>query len=105
MATFYKRDRSPFYYVAWFDAAGKRHYQSTGTTDAKEAAKVAATFDKSVALALQGRLTPDKAREILAEGLENVFLATHCEAMPKATVRNWSKQWLDAKRGGRAGVG
>ena len=97
MASIFKRENSPYWQVAWFDPNGKRRWQSTKTTDRKQAEKTAAAFDKALALGLAKKLTPDKARQVLSEGLEEVFLAVNREAMPSSSVRDWCTRWLEAK--------
>ena len=97
MATIFKRPNSPFWQVAWLDPNGKRRWRSTKTVDRKQAEQTAATFDKALALGLAKKLTPDKAHQVLKEGLEEVFLAVNREALPSSTVRDWCTQWLSAK--------
>jgi len=97
MATLYKRNQSPHWYVAWFDGNGRRRWRSTKTTDRKQAEKIAATFDKAVALSLAGKLSPDRAREILSAGIEDVYLAANAEALPSASIRDWCDRWLASK--------
>lgn len=69
MATLYKRDRSPFWYCAYFAPDGKRLWRSTGEIDRKKAEAVARTWDKAIVFGAAGSLTPEKAREIIAAGV------------------------------------
>jgi integrase len=45
MATLYKKPNSPFYYAQYFNADGKRVSKSTGTTQKREADRIAAGFE------------------------------------------------------------
>src|ERR1035438_2198181 len=97
MATLYKRKGSQAWYVRWLDTTGKGHWRTTGTSNRKQAESTAATWDKAISFGRAGTLTPDKAREILAGGLEEIFLASNREPMKRYTVRQWGQQWLDSK--------
>jgi integrase len=97
MATLYKRNGSQAWYVRWMDATGKGHWRTTGTSNRKQAESTATTWDKAISFGRAGTLTPDKAREILSAGLEEIFLASNREAMKRYTVRQWGQQWLESK--------
>jgi len=97
MATLYKRKGSQAWYVRWMDATGQGHWRTTGTSNRKQAESIAVAWDKSISFGRAGILTPDKAREILATGLEEIFLASNREPMKRYTVREWGKQWLESK--------
>ena len=98
MATLYQRPKSKAWYCRYTDTTGKMHWRSTGTTHRPEAEEIARTWDKAVTFARADRLTADKARDIIATAVEDIFLARHAEALPKDTTRAWCTQWLESKR-------
>jgi len=93
-----RRGRSPFWYCAYDvtqpDGTRRRIQRSTKVTDKKQAVQICHTWAK--ASNLSGKLTPDRAREIIAAGVEDV-LAASGETLPSATVRNWGQRWLEIK--------
>jgi len=120
MATIFKRDNSPFWQAAFFDADGTRRYRSTGidilgTGKKTEAGEIAAEWEaqavrarraardgqaelldvlqRAAALQGKGRLTHDKAVELLQEIHE---FGEPDEALSR-TVRAWCDEWLEAK--------
>lgn len=100
MASLHKdpRRKSPYWFCAFStrDETGKlvRHFRSTKTCDKKEAAQICNTWSK--ASALGARLSPDKAREVIAQGVADVLMASG-QTLPSATIRDWCKRWLEIK--------
>ena len=68
--------------------------RSTKTTDKRAAQQICNTWAK--AAALKEKLTPDKARQVIAAGVADVLAMTG-ESLPSATVRGWCKRWLETK--------
>jgi integrase len=97
MLTLFKRGRSPFWQCAFYDNNGTRIYRSTKTTDRKQAENIAAGWDTAVAFAMAGKLTTEKAREVIAKSVEEIYIRANAETMPSDTVKNWCKSWLAAK--------
>lgn len=94
--------RSKFWYCAFseWDAdegCRRRRFKSTKTTNKQQATQICRTWEQAAKTAQTGQLTPDRAREILATGLEGIFLASNREPMKRYTVRQWGQQWLDSK--------
>jgi integrase len=103
MASIHKQPGKPFYicsFSTWDPEAGKsrRHFKSTGTANKREAEQVCATWDRAAKLGRAGKLTADTAREIIARGVADVFTASNRESLPSRSWRDWSAQWLEAKR-------
>src|ERR1043166_7933313 len=96
MASLHKNPsaRSPYWYCAYTTGDGKRHFRSTKTTDKKAAWQICNAWVKSSALG--NKLTPDKAREIIASGVADVLMATG-QTLPTATIRDWFGRWLEHK--------
>ena len=89
-----KQSGKPNWFCAYTTADGQRHFRSTQTSVKKAAQEICRTWAKA---ALHGdKLTPDKAREIIADGVSSIMLATG-SALPSETVRGWCKRWLDTK--------
>jgi integrase len=88
------RGRSPNWYCAYTDMNGVRHFRSTKTGDKKSAQQVCNTWAKAAMLG--ARLTPEKARDVIAAGVADIMLASGQE-LPTASIEEWIDQWLNAK--------
>lgn len=94
MASLHKQSGKSNWFCAFSTPDGKRHFKSTGTPDKKQAAEICRTWAKA---SLHGeKLNADKAREIIAAGVADVLAATG-QDLPTATIRDWSKRWLETK--------
>ncbi|MBI5252609.1 MAG: site-specific integrase [Desulfomonile tiedjei] len=69
----------------------------TKATNKKEAQEICRTWEKAAREAETGKLTPERAREIISQGVSSVFLANNQEAMPNSSIENWCNQWLESK--------
>jgi integrase len=47
--------------------------------------------------ARNGKLSVDAAREVIAQGVSDVFTAANVESLPKASIKSWCETWLQAK--------
>ena len=43
-----------------------------------------------------GKLSPDKARQVIAQGVADVLMSSG-QTLPSATIRDWCKRWLESK--------
>lgn len=93
MASLHRQPGRPNWFCA-YTVDGVRRFRSTKTTDKKQAWQVCNTWAK--ASALGGKLTPDKAREVIAAGVADVLMATG-QTLPSASIRDWFKRWLEFK--------
>src|SRR5437899_364866 len=96
MASLHKdpRGKSPFWYCAYTLPAGERKFRSTKTGDKAQAKEICRVWANA---AIRGdKLTPDTAREVIARGVADV-LAASGQVLPNATIREWSKRWLECK--------
>ena len=103
MASIHKQPGKPFYfcsYSTWNAEAGhsRRHFKSTGTGDKRQALEICRTWNRAAKLGRTGKLTPDTARAVIAAGVASVFEASNPESLPSGSWRDWSAQWLEAKR-------
>jgi hypothetical protein len=39
----------------------------------------------------------DAAREVIAQGVSDVFTAANAESLPSASIKSWCETWLQAK--------
>ena len=69
MASVHKdpRDRSPFWYAAFYGADGRRQFRSTKCTDRKAALKICFGWEQAAALARRKELVAAQARKVIAE--------------------------------------
>jgi integrase len=96
MASLHKdpRGKSPYWYCAYQTQDGARHFRSTKATDKRQARQICDTWAK--ASALGAKLSPDKARQVIAQGVADILMASG-QTLPSATIRDWCKRWLETK--------
>jgi len=98
MPSVHKQPGRPHYFAAFYDADGRRKFVSTKTSDRRKAQAICDIWAKTARVARSGVLTPDRAREIIAEGVSNVMLASSAgEGLPSVTMGVWIDRWLDSK--------
>jgi integrase len=97
MASVHKQPGKPFWYCAFTTTDSIRRFRSTKTKNKGQAEAICAAWEKAEKHGRAGTLTPDKAREVLTAGLEDIFLVSNCETLKTYTVRQWGKQWLESK--------
>ncbi len=96
MASLHKdpRGKSPYWYCAFISKEGVRHFRSTKTKDKRQAAQICNTWAKAAALG--SKLSPDKARHVIAQGVADILMASG-QTLPSATIRDWCTRWLGGK--------
>ena len=67
--------------------------RSTGTTDKRQAHRIANNFEDAADEAREGRLTETRARKTIAD----IFAIGNKEALPSASVKDYLKSWLKRK--------
>lgn len=97
MASLHKQPGRPYWFAAYTDQNGKRHFKSTKAADKKQARAVCAEWERAVREARRGLLTPEKARDVIAHGVAEVFAATHQESLPESKLGVWLNRWLETK--------
>jgi integrase len=101
MPSVHKQKGKPYWFAYYNtrrdDGSLIRHTKSTHTKSKVQAFEIAAAWEKAARTAQAGILTPEAAREVIARGVADVFLASNREGMPKATTRQWIDRWLEAK--------
>lgn len=98
MASLHQSPPSLIWYACYTDAAGKRHHRSTHTTRRRDALKIAAAWQLAVDHARANRLSPDRARAVIAEGVEAIFAASSGSSLPRSTVHDFLEQWLETRQ-------
>ncbi len=121
MATLFRKPRSPFWWTAYFDGAGKRRFVSTKRTTKSEATAVGAEMqnrarkispgddekrqrilrllENAAGQALRGTLSATSAQTILNQILE----VSTGEPLQNASIADWLKGWAAEKKGSKAG--
>jgi len=97
MASLHKQPGRPFWFAAYTDQNGKRHFKSTKAINKKQARAVCTEWERAVREARRGLLTPEKARDVIARGVAEVFAATHQESLPESKLGIWLDRWLETK--------
>jgi integrase len=72
-------------------------FRSTKTRDKKQALEICRAWHKAALKARNGKLSVDAAREVIAQGVSDVFTAANVESLPSASVKSWCETWTEAK--------
>ena len=75
----------------------RRVFRSTKTRDKKQALEICRAWHKAALKARNGKLSVDAAREVIAQGVSDVFTAANVESLPSASIKSWCETWLEAK--------
>src|SRR5215831_563068 len=102
MPSIHRQPGRPYWFCAFsiFDPQTnrwKRVFRSTKTTDRKQAQGICRTWEKAAIKAHNGKLSADAAREVIAQGVSDVFTAANIESLESATIKSWCDKWLEAK--------
>jgi hypothetical protein len=82
---------------AWLGLSPARVFRSTKTRDKKQALEIYRAWHKAALKARNGKLTVDAAREVIAQGVSDVFTAANVESLPSSSIKAWCETWLEAK--------
>jgi integrase len=102
MASIHRQPGRPHWFCAFteFDPQtnrSKRAFRSTKTADRKQALEICRTWQKAALLARNGKLSVDAAREVIAQGVADVFAHANVESLPSASIKSWCETWTEAK--------
>ena len=75
----------------------RRVFRSTKTRDKKQALEICRAWHKAALKARSGKLSVDAAREVIAQGVSDVFTAANVESLASASIKAWCETWLQAK--------
>jgi integrase len=98
MASLHKQPGRPHFFGAFTLPDGKRAFRSTGTANKREAERILKSWDQAAREASNGLLTVERAREILEQGLADIYRSGSGEAMPDSTLGSWIERWLESKK-------
>src|ERR1041385_5202040 len=102
MPSIHRQPGRPYWFCAFsiFNPethTSRRVFRSTKTRDKKQALEICRTWHKAALKARNGKLSVDAAREVIAQGVSDVFTAASAESLPNASIKSWCETWLDAK--------
>jgi integrase len=102
MPSIHRQPGRPFWFCAFsiFNPetnTRRRVFRSTKTKDKKQALEICRAWHKAERLARTGKLSVDAAREVIAQGVSDVFTAANVESLPSASIKSWCETWLQAK--------
>ncbi|MES2308834.1 MAG: phage integrase SAM-like domain-containing protein, partial [Verrucomicrobiota bacterium] len=97
MASIHRQPGRPFWYCAFTTPDGVRRFKSTKTTDRKQAIQISQSWERASREGKNGKLTPERARAIIAAGVADVYSAATQEHLPCGTFKAWVEQWLQTK--------
>jgi integrase len=75
----------------------RRVFRSTKTSGRKQALEICRAWHKAALQARNGKLSVDAAREVIAQGVSDVFMHANVESLPSASIKSWCETWLEAK--------
>jgi len=101
MASLHKdpRNRSPYFYAAFYGADNQRCFRSTKTTDRKEAQRIASEWEDAAALGRARTLTTSQVRKVF----NDILSKAGDETLDNFTTRTWFDEWIAGKRASRGG--
>jgi integrase len=102
MASIHRQPGRPYWFCAFSifnpeTRASKRVFRSTKTRDKRQALEICRAWDKAALKARNGKLSVEAAREVIAQGVSDVFTAANVESLPSASIKSWCETWLQAK--------
>lgn len=96
MASIQKHHASPFWQASFMGADGKWKTRTTKTTDREQAQTIADAWAEAAKRGRNGRLDPDRAREIIGRAMEEISAASG-RPMAAMTLGQWLKEWTRRK--------
>lgn len=93
MASLRKRPASPYWVACYTDPDGKRTQRSTGTTDRREAQRIANHFEDAATEGRERLLTEVRARRVIAD----IYAMANRDTLPSTTIRDFFTSWLKRK--------
>src|SRR5262249_27491889 len=102
MPSIHRQPGRPYWFCAFSiwnpeTRTSKRVFRSTKTSDKKQALEICRTWHKAALKARNGKLSVNAAREVIAQGVSDVFTAANVESLPSASVKSWCETWTEAK--------
>jgi hypothetical protein len=88
------RGKSPFWYCAFTEGDGIRHFKSTKETNRKKAAVVCDGWQRAAELARKGLLTQVQALKIVSE----IYERANQEPLNSADTGSFLGEWIESKK-------
>jgi integrase len=96
MASLHRQPGKPFWFCAFTDQDGNRKFKSSKTTNRKQAERICAAWQKTATEARMQRLTPERARQVIEEGVREIADLSGV-VMPRQSIRAYFETWLKGK--------
>src|SRR5256886_3501708 len=102
MPSIHRQPGRPYWFCAFsmFDPQtnrSRRVFRSTQKRAKKQALELCRAWHKAALKARNGKLSVDAAREVIAQGVSDVFTAANIESLPSASIKSWCETWTEAK--------
>ena len=102
MPSVHRQPGRPFWFCAFSifnpeTRTSRRVFRSTKTRDKKQALEICRAWHKAALKARKGELSVDAAREVIAQGVADVFTVANVESLEKHSIKSWCETWLEAK--------
>jgi integrase len=102
MASVHRQPGRPYWFCAFSiwnpeTHTSRRVFRSTKASDKRQALEICRAWHKAALKARNGKLSADAAREVIAQGVSDVFTAANIESLPNASIKSWCETWLEAK--------
>ena len=102
MPSIHRQPGRPYWFCAFSiwnpeTLTSRRVFRSTKTRDKKQALEICRAWHKAALKARNGKLSVDAAREVIAQGVSDVFTAANTESLPSASIKSWCETWMEAK--------
>ena len=102
MPSIHRQPGRPYWFCAFSiwnpeTLTSRRVFRSTKTSDRKQALEICRAWHKAALKARNGKLSVDAAREVIAQGVSDVFTAASAESLPNASIKSWCDTWLQSK--------
>jgi integrase len=102
MPSIHRQPGRPYWFCAFSiwnpeTHSSRRVFRSTKTSDKKQAHEICRVWHKAALKARNGKLSVDAAREVIAQGVSDVFTAANVESLPSASMKSWCDTWTEAK--------
>lgn len=88
------RGKSPFWYCAFTDGDGSRHFKSTKETSHKKAQAVANGWQRAAELSRKGLLTQVQALKVVGE----IYERANQEPLNSASTTTFLQEWMESKK-------
>jgi len=83
MASIHRKEKSPYWFCAFYLPDGRRTLRSTGTSDRRKARDICNVWERASRDAKEGRLTEARARDTIA----TIYQIAHQEQLPQSTTK------------------